>query len=92
MNYTKTNLSFLVKTQTETEITNNILPELEAKETLHGEGILIPFHAIDYVEVTRTSESATRPDPICGESGGNALQDENGNDLTDENGTVIEGE
>ena len=76
----------------EETIDNNILPDLEAHETLHGEGLLIPFHAIDHVEVTRTSESATRPDPICGESGGNAIQDENGNDLTDENGTVIEGE
>lgn len=86
-------MEFLVKTQTEHTITNNVLPELEAKETLHGEGLLIPFHAIDYVEVTRTTTSATKPDPICGEaSGGNALQDENGINLEDENGTVIEGE
>lgn len=47
---------------------SNALAEFEKFMTVHADGTLIPFHAIDSVVVTVTeSEEITKPDPYCGE-------------------------
>lgn len=81
----------IVHQQGQTEGKDTQLYEFLRKEIINADGVLIPFHAIDHVDVTIGTETVERPDPICGASG-NALQDENGTDLEDENGAVIEGD
>lgn len=66
------------------------LYEFFRKETIHAGDVLVPYHAIEYVEGQTELGNAERPDPIC--PGGGGLQDENGTDLENENGTVLEGE
>ena len=75
--YTKALKSIVVKTiggntvnasDTASEpIASNALAEFEAFRTMHikGEGTvtLVPFHAVDVIEVTQTQSEASRPDP-----------------------------
>ena len=83
--------------QAEGQMTDNILPDFEKRQTItddeDGAVVKIPFHAIEYIAITRTTAEASKPDPICREEvNENALTDENDNELTDENGTVLEGD
>lgn len=95
MNYTKITKSAEVKTRGGAEISvedaKNALYEFEHKQTMDANGTLIPFHAVDAVEVTSSSEQATKADPYgCDDDAPtDALTDETGNVLTDENSDPI---
>ena len=80
--YTKALKSIAVKTIGGTEVSasdtttspiaSNALKEFEAFKTMHivtgeGEMTLIPFHAVDSIVVTTTTESVERPDAYCPE-------------------------
>ena len=42
---------------------SDAIAEVSAKKTVHADGKLIPFHAIDHADVTKDITSVTRPDP-----------------------------
>lgn len=49
-------------------IASNALAEFEAFGTMHIDGTLVPFHAVDTIAVTSSqSEDITRNDPYCAE-------------------------
>lgn len=49
-------------------VASNALAEFEAFGTMHIDGTLVPFHAVDTIAVTTSqSEDITRTDPFCEE-------------------------
>lgn len=74
--YTKPLYTAAFKTLGGTEVTvtdtvtepkaSNAIAEFEKFMTVHADGTLIPFHAIDSVVVTKaTSDEITKEDPYC---------------------------
>lgn len=77
MNYTKPTKTIEIKTKNSFSVSDPTasmaLSEFERKDTM-GIPILIPFHAVDRIEVTTEMKSATRPDPYgCEEEGNNRV-------------------
>lgn len=49
-------------------VASNALAEFEEFGTMHIDGTLVPFHAVDTIAVTTSqSEDITRTDPFCEE-------------------------
>ena len=77
MNYNKPTKTIEIRTKSSFSVSDPTasmaLSEFEAKDTM-GIPTLIPFHAVDHIEVTTEVKSATRPDPYgCEEEGSNKV-------------------
>ena len=77
MNYTKPTKTIEIKTKKSFSVSDPTasmaLSEFERKDTMDIP-ILIPFHAVDRIEITTEMKSATRHDPYgCEEEGSNRV-------------------
>lgn len=64
MNYTKLTKSVEIITRCESTANGDVysLMELEQKKTIHANGVIVPFHAVDTAVVTVTTEEASKAD------------------------------
>lgn len=90
--HTKQTEASVADTKTSAEATYAVA-ELDEKHTIKVSNVLIPFHAVDYAEITTSFEEVDKADPYGCDSGSDAdaITTNNGEIITDENDNPIIG-